>query len=115
VKNRVKSAVKFVSNFEQTCAETAIAFNYQYVICGHIHHPEIRPIQTLKGQVTYLNSGDWIENLTALEYYAGEWHLYKYYEDGQKHLSITEDYNPEELDNTKILQKLVNELKSKSA
>jgi UDP-2,3-diacylglucosamine pyrophosphatase LpxH len=78
VKNGVKKAVSWINNFEQTAAELAIENNYQYVICGHIHQPQHRVVTTDKGSVTYLNSGDWIENLTALEYYENAWKLYHY-------------------------------------
>lgn len=77
VKNGVKSAVKFINNFEQTCADIAIENRYDYVVCGHIHQPEIRDIETKEGKVKYLNSGDWIENLTALEYNKREWKIVK--------------------------------------
>ena len=76
--NNFKNAVKFINSFEQTAAELAIDKGYQFVICGHIHQPEIRTITTDKGSVTYLNSGDWVENLSALEYHNGEWVIYKY-------------------------------------
>ena len=78
VKASFKNAVKFINSFEQTAAELAIDKGYQFVICGHIHQPEIRTITTEKGVVTYLNSGDWVENLSALEYHDGEWSIYKY-------------------------------------
>ena len=78
IKNSIKNAVKFINDFEVTAASLAIEKGYQYVICGHIHHPEIKQIETPNGSVTYLNSGDWIENLTALEYHLGEWHIYRY-------------------------------------
>ena len=81
IKNSVKSAVKFINSFETTVCEIAAENNYDYVICGHIHHPEIKEVTTKEGKVTYLNSGDWIENLTALEYSDGSWLLYKYSED----------------------------------
>jgi UDP-2,3-diacylglucosamine pyrophosphatase LpxH len=81
IKNRVKSAVKFINNFETTAADIAIANSYDYVVCGHIHQPEKRDISNIEGRVTYLNSGDWIENLTALEYINGDWSLYKFRED----------------------------------
>ncbi|KGL63162.1 UDP-2,3-diacylglucosamine diphosphatase [Polaribacter sp. Hel1_85] len=81
IKNSVKSAVKFINNFEITASDIAIENNYDYVICGHIHQPEIREIETQKGKTTYLNSGDWIENLTALEYSNKEWNLYEYAKD----------------------------------
>ena len=78
VKASFKDAIKFINSFEQTAAELAIDKGYQFVICGHIHQPEIRTITTDKGSVTYLNSGDWVENLSALEYHNGEWVIYKY-------------------------------------
>lgn len=78
IKNSIKNAVKFINDFEVTAATLAIEKGYQYVICGHIHQPEIRQIETDKGTVTYLNSGDWIENLTALEYHKGTWGIYRY-------------------------------------
>ncbi len=81
IKNGVKSAIKFINNFERTAADIAIENEYDYVICGHIHHPEIRTINTSNGSVTYLNSGDWVENLTALEYHKGKWKLYRYEDD----------------------------------
>lgn len=81
VKDSVKSAVSFVNNFEKTAAEIAIENGYEYVICGHIHKPEIRKIKTEKGEVTYMNSGDWVENLTALEYDGYDWKIYRYSED----------------------------------
>jgi UDP-2,3-diacylglucosamine pyrophosphatase LpxH len=81
IKNTVKSAVKFVNNFEETVCDIAVENNYDYVICGHIHHPEIKSVNTPNGAVTYMNSGDWIENLTALEYSNGHWSIYKYFDD----------------------------------
>lgn len=78
IKNSVKSAVKFINNFEQTAADIAISRNYRYVICGHIHHPEMKTISNSNGSVIYLNSGDWVENCTALEYRKGEWSLFQY-------------------------------------
>jgi len=80
VKNGVKKAVAWIDNFEQTAAELAIEKGYKYVICGHIHQPQKRVIETEKGSVIYMNSGDWIENLTSLEYSNGNWNLYHYQE-----------------------------------
>lgn len=81
VKNSVKSAVAFINKFESTVCEIAASNKYQYVICGHIHEPAIKTIVTDEGAVVYLNSGDWIENLTALEYVNNEWKLYRYQDD----------------------------------
>ena len=80
IKNSVKKAVKFIGNFEETASDLAIESHYDYVICGHIHHPQIREVKTKKGSCTYMNSGDWIENLSALEYLNNEWKLFSYEE-----------------------------------
>ncbi|MEZ4775923.1 MAG: UDP-2,3-diacylglucosamine diphosphatase [Bacteroidia bacterium] len=93
IKNGVKSAIKYISDFEEIAAELAIDQGYEYVICGHIHQPQIREIVKPEGKVTYLNSGDWIENLTALEYHHNKWSLFRF-EDmtpGEKLLTAIDD------------------------
>ena len=84
IKDNVKSAVKFITNFENICIDLAIENKYDFVICGHIHEPKIEVRETSKGTTTYLNSGDWIENLTALEYNFGKWKIFKYNSDDFK-------------------------------
>ncbi len=74
VKGRVKEAIKFISDFEDTAIQLAEEQGFDYVICGHIHKPQMRKA----GNVTYLNSGDWVENLTALEYAHGRWSMFEY-------------------------------------
>jgi UDP-2,3-diacylglucosamine pyrophosphatase LpxH len=109
VKDSVKGAVKFINNFETTAADIAIENGYDYVICGHIHQPEIKRIQTEKGEVVYLNSGDWIENLTSLEYDGVEWRIYKYFEDDfAKSVKLPKRLR-DKLDNDEIFRDLVNE------
>ncbi len=76
VKESVKSAVKFINHFEETAAEIAIRNGFDFVVCGHIHQPANRIVKTEDGEVTYLNSGDWVENCTALEYNLGEWRIH---------------------------------------
>lgn len=79
VKDSVKGVLKFVNNFEETAAEIAINNGYQYVVCGHIHHPQMKKMTNANGEsVMYLNSGDWVENSTALEYDKEHWTLYKH-------------------------------------
>ena len=78
IKNGVKGAVKFINDFEKTTTDIAIENQFDYVVCGHIHQPQIKEIRNQKGKTMYLNSGDWIENLTALEYHKNEWSLYEY-------------------------------------
>lgn len=89
IKDGVKSAVKFIDDFENTATDLAIDNGYEYVVCGHIHRPVIKRSVNGKGSVTYLNSGDWVENLTSLEYHNGEWVLYRY-DDKQ----LPEDFEP---------------------
>jgi len=111
VKDSVKSAVKFINDFETTVSDIAMDKGYQYVVCGHIHQPVIKNVETEKGNITYLNSGDWIENLTSLEYHDGAWEIYKYREDTLAK-SIQLDYNTSmSKNNAELFQELVGEFK----
>jgi UDP-2,3-diacylglucosamine pyrophosphatase LpxH len=107
VKDSVKSAVKFIDKFEKTAAEIAIDNGYDYVVCGHIHKPEIREIKTEKGSVTYLNSGDWVENLTSLEFDGSNWKIYRYSEDLYAQSIKVPKRLIETLDNEEIFKDLV--------
>lgn len=80
VKDSVKYAIKWIGDFEQKAIDLAITEEYDYVICGHIHSPAIKNCVTHQGKTTYMNSGDWIENLTALEYNDKKWSLFQYEE-----------------------------------
>jgi UDP-2,3-diacylglucosamine pyrophosphatase LpxH len=62
LKRQVKEAVKAIDRFEGALAGEARRRGLQGVICGHIHHAEMRPV----GGVMYMNSGDWVESCTAL-------------------------------------------------
>ncbi|MDB5283547.1 MAG: hypothetical protein JWO06_2622, partial [Bacteroidota bacterium] len=75
VKAATKRAVKKLGDYELTAAEIAIDEGYDVVVNGHIHIPCIKEIKTDRGSVQYLNSGDWVENMTALEYNEGQWKL----------------------------------------
>jgi UDP-2,3-diacylglucosamine pyrophosphatase LpxH len=79
IKSNIKNAVKFISDFEKTAAGLAIENDFDYVVCGHIHAAVIRNIKTSQGQVTYMNSGDWVESLTALEFVNGQWTLFDFH------------------------------------
>jgi UDP-2,3-diacylglucosamine pyrophosphatase LpxH len=106
IKNNVKSAVKFITNFENVCVELAIENDYDYVICGHIHEPKIEFMENEKGEVFYLNSGDWIENLTALEYNNKKWKLYQH---DRNFSSEENEYNFE--DENKLAEQFIAVLK----
>ena len=78
IKDSVKKAVKYVGDFEVAAAEMAIRQGYGRVVCGHIHQPQMRQIQVGDRSIAYLNSGDWIENLTSLEWDGTQWSLYQH-------------------------------------
>ncbi len=101
IKANVKKAVKFISDFEHTASELAIENQYDYVICGHIHEPKMIRKVNKKGTTFYLNSGDWVENLTALEYNKKRWKLYRFDKDSNM---IHEDFFEFE---TKLSEQLV--------
>lgn len=106
IKNSVKKAVSYINDFEQTAADIGIYNQYSYVICGHIHHPQMRTIETSKGSIVYLNSGDWIENLTALEYSKGKWQIYQY---NAAEFKQNEIHDEEEPTTTELFDNMVKE------
>ena len=106
IKNSVKSAVKFINSFENTAADIGISNQYQYVVCGHIHQPEMREIVNAEGKIMYLNSGDWIENLTSLEYTNGEWKIYRF---DPLEMPQTNAVEEEELTDNQIFDNLLEE------
>ena len=78
LKHKVKSAVNFISDFEQAIAHECQKRGFNGVVCGHIHHAEIRQM----GEVEYLNCGDWVESCTALiEHLDGSIELYRLADD----------------------------------
>ncbi|MBS7254837.1 UDP-2,3-diacylglucosamine diphosphatase [Flavobacterium branchiicola] len=101
IKASVKKAVKFISDFETTATDLAIEKKYDYVICGHIHEPKIITKENKYGSTLYLNSGDWVENLTALEYHKKRWKLYSYAES-----NFTEEENLFEMEDNLTSQLL---------
>ena len=114
VKDNVKSALKYIGDFEESAAKLAIKKGYDYVVCGHIHKPSMRTIKDEHGKtIQYLNSGDWIENLSALEYKNGAWSVYHYMDDMEV---STNGYDADEqaveledLNNKELFQRMLNE------
>ena len=109
IKNSVKSAVTFINNFEQTSADIGISNQYDFVVCGHIHHPEIRQISNEHGSITYMNSGDWIENLSALECVDGVWSIYKFTDQDRQGMLVKDDEIDEDLNVDQLFNNLVQE------
>jgi len=90
VMQKVNESIIKIDEFERLIAELAIQKNYDYVICGHIHQPQKRVINNRNGTVVYLNSGDWVDHLTSLEYYQNDWHIYRYEESQMKTINVKE-------------------------
>lgn len=77
IKSRVKSAVSFVGKYEEQLQSFADKRNCCGIICGHIHTPDNKMV----GDIHYLNSGDWVESLSALvEYEDGRFEVFDYLE-----------------------------------
>ena len=111
IKESVKGAVKYINAFEDTVAAAAARKGADFVVCGHIHKPEIRAIQVGQQTVNYLNSGDWIENLTSLEYNEGEWRIFNFRNDfiDQPEMAIADhekmvDFKVKELFNNMLVE-----------
>jgi len=72
VKRKVKKAVDFIFQFETNIAAYCKKKGYDGVICGHIHHAEIKNVDG----IVYMNDGDWVESYTALvEHTNGRWEI----------------------------------------
>jgi UDP-2,3-diacylglucosamine pyrophosphatase LpxH len=90
IKQRVKEAVNYVSDFEEKLVELAKAHQCDGIICGHIHKPDIRQIE----EIIYMNSGDWVESLTALvEDHKGNWELLHFLDENS--FELEEEYMEE--------------------
>jgi UDP-2,3-diacylglucosamine pyrophosphatase LpxH len=77
IKLKAKSAMKYVTDYEEALIQFSRKSAMDGVICGHIHRPEIRTV----GDVLYMNCGDWVENCTALvEDFEGKFSLIKFHE-----------------------------------
>lgn len=101
IKANVKNAIKFIGDFEKTASDLAIENEYDFVVCGHIHEPKMIRKVNKNGTTTYLNSGDWVENLTALEYNRKRWKIYRYDKDANV---VAEDFFEME---TKLSEQLI--------
>lgn len=115
IKNSVKGAVKFINDFEQTAADIGISNQYHYVVCGHIHHPEMRRIEQEHGSIMYLNSGDWIENLSALEYHRGKWSLFRFTEQERAAMLNLPEDEIDEMNIRKLFNQMLSEFNLRSS
>ena len=76
IKANVKTAVQYFANFEMKAAKIAQKNGYKYVVCGHIHNPNIESFDINGEEIIYMNSGDWLESLSSLEYVDNKWSIY---------------------------------------
>lgn len=87
LKYKVKKAVSFISSYEKTLVYECKKRNYQGVICGHIHHPEV----TMIDDIRYGNSGDWVESCSALvEDQQGNLEVISWLPSARKQQAVTE-------------------------
>lgn len=86
VKSSVKHAIKFVSDFEKQAIDIGMTKGVDAVVCGHIHQPCIRVIEYENKEILYMNSGDWLENMSALECIGGKWRLFRFNEQKENEL-----------------------------
>jgi UDP-2,3-diacylglucosamine pyrophosphatase LpxH len=100
-----EEATRLIRRFEKTSSDIAIRNGYDCVVCGHLHKPAKHWIETPSGKTLYLNSGDWVENLTALEYNFKRWKLYRYDED--KLSSFYADEDLKEMDINELISSIV--------
>jgi UDP-2,3-diacylglucosamine pyrophosphatase LpxH len=99
IKQKVKSAVSYISDYESQLAAVARIKNCDGIICGHIHQPAIKEFD----DILYLNSGDWVESLSALvQDEDGEWSLI-YYNETQFSTDLGEDESDEINEEEEIL------------
>jgi UDP-2,3-diacylglucosamine pyrophosphatase LpxH len=72
IKNKIKTAVNFINDFEDNAINLAKLKNCDIAVCGHIHQPDLKE--------NYMNSGDWCENCTALvETLDGKWEIFYFH------------------------------------
>lgn len=74
LKNKVKEAIKFITDFENELSNQAKKYNCDTVICGHIH----QPVDKMVDKVKYLNCGDWVENNTYITFNKNNYELHEY-------------------------------------
>ena len=94
LKHKVKNAVQFIDNYEHAVASEARRRGVDGVVCGHIHHAEIR---TIDG-VLYCNDGDWVESCTALvEDFEGRLRIVRWAEEAARRRSVLPGLSPARL------------------
>jgi UDP-2,3-diacylglucosamine pyrophosphatase LpxH len=95
LKGRVKSAVSFIGDFENSLSDEAVRRNVNGVICGHIHRAASKHI----ANVHYVNTGDWVESATAfVEHPDGKLELIYWLQEMEKRKSNVQTLRPEKIE-----------------
>tara|TARA_B100000575_G_scaffold222309_1_gene182715 strand:+ start:2731 stop:3570 length:840 start_codon:yes stop_codon:yes gene_type:complete len=109
IKANVKTAVQYFANFEFKAAEIAQKNGYKYVVCGHIHTPKIESLNINGEEIVYMNSGDWLESLSSLEYVNNKWSIYMHERTEQEFRN--DNYSKIEMTNKELYKDLIAEFK----
>lgn len=108
IKANVKTAVQYFANFEMKAAKIAQKNGYKYVVCGHIHTPKIQSFNINGEEIIYMNSGDWLESLSSLEYVNNKWSIYMHKRTEQEYKG---DDSRIEMTNKELYKDLIAEFK----
>ena len=108
IKANVKTAVQYFANFEMKAAKIAQKNGYKYVVCGHIHTPKIESFDINGEEIIYMNSGDWLESLSSLEYVDNKWSIYMHKRTEQEYKG---DDSRIEMTNKELYKDLIAEFK----
>ena len=109
IKANVKTAVQYFANFEMKAAEVAQQNGYKYVVCGHIHTPKIESFDIKGDEIIYMNSGDWLESLSSLEYVDNKWSIYMHERTEQEYKNMEDSRI--EMTNKELYKDLIAEFK----
>jgi UDP-2,3-diacylglucosamine pyrophosphatase LpxH len=108
IKANVKTAVQYFANFEMKAAKIAQKNGYKYVVCGHIHTPKIESFDINGEEIIYMNSGDWLESLSSLEYVDNKWSIYMHKRTEQEYKGVDSRI---EMTNKELYKDLIAEFK----
>ena len=108
IKANVKTAVQYFANFEMKAAKIAQKNGYKYVVCGHIHSPKIESFDINGEEIIYMNSGDWLESLSSLEYVDNKWSIYMHKRTEQEYKGVDSRI---EMTNKELYKDLIAEFK----
>ena len=78
IKTKIKHAIQFIHSFEEAAINYGKQLEVDAVVCGHIHKKKMEKRINENKTIEYYNSGDWVENMSALEFKEGCWSIFRY-------------------------------------